>query len=66
MDLLLCVIVFRNIVGVAAVKIFDNTCQFVQVFHTDYIDLVPLSVLSSLGAAAKTTREGIDGDFTFH
>ena len=66
MDLLLFAIVFRNIVDAAAVKIFDNACQFAQVFHTEFIDLVPLSDMSSLGAATKTTREGIDGVFTFH
>ena len=66
MDLLLFVIVFRNIVDAAAVKIFDNTCQFVQVFHPVSLDLVPFSVLSLLGAAAKSTREGIDGVCTFH
>ena len=66
MDLLLFVIVFRNIVDAAAIKIFDNACQFVQVFHPVYLDLVPFSVLSLLGAAAKSTREGIDGVFTFH
>ena len=66
MDLLLFVIVVRNIVDAAAVKIFDNTCQFVQVFHPVVLDLVPFSVLSLLGAAAKSTREGIDGVFTFH
>ena len=66
MDLLLFVIVFRNNVDAAAVKIFDNTRQFVQVFHPVLFDLVPFSVLSLLGAAAKSTGEGIDGVCTFH
>ena len=66
MDLLLFVIIFRNIVDAAAAKIFDNACQFVQVFHPVSLDIVPFSVLSLLGAAAKFTREGIDGVFTFH